>query len=79
MEDMHIGYPSLSFLRRQESSQAFEAKVDCYHLYKMIFFLNVSLGSCLRRNDNRGNILKLNDQTNLNSYIMLQPLQGSTE
>jgi hypothetical protein len=68
VEDMHIGSPRLSFLRRQEPSQAFDTKTVFYYLYKTIFFLNVSLGSCLRRNDKRGGVLKFNDQTNLNSH-----------
>jgi len=67
VEDMHIGSPSLSFLRRQEPSPSFETKAVFYHLYKMIFFLNVSMGSCLRRNDKLGGVLKFNDQANLNS------------
>jgi hypothetical protein len=43
--------PRLSSLRRQEPSQAFETKTVFFHLYKVLIFLNVSLGPCLRRDD----------------------------
>jgi hypothetical protein len=46
--------PPLSSLRRQGPSQASETKTVFYHLYEMLFFLNVSLGPCLRRDDSGG-------------------------
>ncbi len=63
--------PRLSFLRRQEPSQDFKAKLVFCYLYEMIFFLYVSLGSCLRGHDNRGAfrnlMIKQNDVIVLNS------------
>jgi hypothetical protein len=52
--NMKIQTPQLVIPAKAGTQSYLWYKTVFYHSYDMIVFLNVSLGSCLRRNDNRG-------------------------